>query len=286
MENEILEVLDYSNDGFNGRFPELGEVYSYLIDSRINVFRGDNKWAIAIERVGYSHRSGLISNDVYYFGNCLFNLDNKNGIPTNVVSIFPVEDKSFTRTVEGFSLNGKQACWKVFGRDVDLILNKSVYQDYNIPIKGYDFGRIAVEESARLMTSIHSNLFFASDIELYKSIPIELKKVMVLDKWHHKDFVFEQVDGMSSSQLQNTYDLNRSLSGLEGISFDQFVKMVKHQETMTKLSNLKVWENNRPSSYETWQQIAKVIDTGNVEFYKPTLIPNNHWENWPESGSL
>ena len=44
-------------------------------------------------------------------------------------------------------------------------------------------------------------------------------------------------------------------------------------------------EKNRPGSYETWQQLADVIITGDVSLYKPTLKPNSHWSNWPESGS-
>nr|WP_167666528.1 hypothetical protein [Micromonospora narathiwatensis] len=42
----------------------------------------------------------------------------------------------------------------------------------------------------------------------------------------------------------------------------------------------------RPSESETFQQIADVLATGDVSRYAPSLPPNTHWSNWPESGSL
>jgi hypothetical protein len=41
-----------------------------------------------------------------------------------------------------------------------------------------------------------------------------------------------------------------------------------------------------PSENETFKQISKVLETGNIEFYKPTKEPNTHWSNWPEGGTL
>lgn len=44
--------------------------------------------------------------------------------------------------------------------------------------------------------------------------------------------------------------------------------------------------NAKPSSYETFPLIAKVLVTGDTTLYKPTLPANNHWSNWPNAGSL
>lgn len=41
-----------------------------------------------------------------------------------------------------------------------------------------------------------------------------------------------------------------------------------------------------PSQNETFQMIAKVLETGSVNLYAPTKTPNNHWRNWPEGGTL
>ncbi len=42
----------------------------------------------------------------------------------------------------------------------------------------------------------------------------------------------------------------------------------------------------RPSESETFHQIADVLATGDLSRYAPSLPPNTHWSNWPESGSL
>jgi hypothetical protein len=46
-----------------------------------------------------------------------------------------------------------------------------------------------------------------------------------------------------------------------------------------------LWDT-RPSDHETYQQLAAVVATGDVSQYRPTMAPNSHWSNWPESGSL
>jgi hypothetical protein len=41
-----------------------------------------------------------------------------------------------------------------------------------------------------------------------------------------------------------------------------------------------------PSASETYQMVAEVLVDGDVTHYRPSLPPNTHWSNWPESGSL
>jgi hypothetical protein len=41
-----------------------------------------------------------------------------------------------------------------------------------------------------------------------------------------------------------------------------------------------------PSQSETFRLIAVVLETLDPSQYRPTLAPNTHWSNWPESGSL
>jgi hypothetical protein len=41
-----------------------------------------------------------------------------------------------------------------------------------------------------------------------------------------------------------------------------------------------------PSRSETFQQLARVLVTGDVGQYRPTEAPNTQWRNWPEGGSL
>lgn len=61
---------------------------------------------------------------------------------------------------------------------------------------------------------------------------------------------------------------------------------------MEQILQLEEWhhpdlvEDERPSSNETFQQLARVLATGDVSLYQPTQPPNTHWRNWPEGGSL
>jgi hypothetical protein len=41
-----------------------------------------------------------------------------------------------------------------------------------------------------------------------------------------------------------------------------------------------------PSAGEVYRLVAEVITTGDVARYRPTLAPNTHWSNWPDSGAL
>lgn len=100
-EEQILAKLDDYKLGYYCQFIDLGHVYSHLIDSRLNIFRGDgDKWAIAAERLGYNPRAGGIMLDIYYFGNCLYNLESYNGQDTNYYTVFPIEWDNFNDTVE------------------------------------------------------------------------------------------------------------------------------------------------------------------------------------------
>ena len=41
-----------------------------------------------------------------------------------------------------------------------------------------------------------------------------------------------------------------------------------------------------PSESETFQQLAKVLCTGNTDYYNPTQLPNTDWRNWLDGGTL
>lgn len=284
---EILNTLDNSNDGFYCSFVELGHAYSYLIDTRLNIFRGNNdRWAIAVERLGYNPRADSIILDINYFGNCLINLENYNQRPTSYYSIYPIDKDNFNDTVDGESLKTDAAFWLVRGQKVSLSHKKQDYLDAGIELKEYESNEINVEKTVRFIVSKNNELFRATDNELYKSIPKELEKILVLDEWYHKDFQLLISPTMTDEHLKQTFEFNKNLTGQDGKNFDDFSKSFRKQEILNDDWNREMWEQNRPSSYETWQLIAKVIVTNTPAFYKPTLKPNTHWANWSDSGSL
>jgi hypothetical protein len=61
---------------------------------------------------------------------------------------------------------------------------------------------------------------------------------------------------------------------------------------MTQLLQLEEWhhpdlaEDKRPSGSASFQQLARVLATGDVGLYRPSQPSNTHWRNWPEGGRL
>lgn len=287
-EADILKVLDYSNDGYYCSFVSLGDVYSYLINTRLNVFiSDDDNWSVAIERLGFSPRAMNIALEIHYYGNCLINLEYFNNRPTSSYSIHPIDQDNFADTTDGEILKPAAKHWVVRGQEVHLSHNKRDYADVNIVLNEYEPNEICVHEAGRLIVAKDPALFRAADKELYKSIPSKLKKILVLDEWFHKDFNLQIQPVIKEDELRPAYNhVDGTIPGMGKITFEQFVQLVTQQQALSNEWNKEIWENNRPGSYETWQLIAKVIVTKDPSKYKPTVKPNTHWKNWPDSGSM
>jgi hypothetical protein len=41
-----------------------------------------------------------------------------------------------------------------------------------------------------------------------------------------------------------------------------------------------------PSATDAFQQLARVLETGDLQHYRPSAPGNTHWKNWPDGGSL
>jgi hypothetical protein len=288
-EKEILSNLDDTYKfGDYFQFIQLGHPYSCLIDSRLNVFWGDDdRWAIAAERLGYNERAGEIELEIYYYGNCLINLEEYNNQQINYYTLRNIDSDSFFKTTDGPDLLPDAKYWLLKSEKINLSADVSTYAVNGIKLKEYEPGQIGVEEAARLAVVSQGDLFRASDDELNKSLPAGLKKVLVLDEWHHKDFLEVNHPVISDEYLKYAYEYNKELNGsVADMDFETFANLLRQQEKRTANSNKRNRNKKRPGSYETWKQIAKVIITRDTSFYQPTLPANTHWKNWPDSGSL
>ncbi|MBN8704212.1 MAG: hypothetical protein J0M08_14220 [Bacteroidetes bacterium] len=181
-------------------------------------------------------------------------------------------------------------------KQIELSHSKEDYRNAGIELKEYEPNEISVEEVGRLLVTKHRDLFRATEDELYKSIPNELEKILVIDEWFHKDFYqndFDPIESMpfpipSPEQLKEAFESKIDELNELNISKEALLKsfdFTDHNERRIDHNN-EEWENNRPSSYETWQLIAKVIATGDTLLYKPTLEPTSHWKYWPEAGTM
>lgn len=285
-EQHILDALDHSNDSYYCNFLPLNHPYTCLIDTRLNLFRSDEDWAIAAEILGYNPRGGRIELNIYYHGNCLVNLERYNSRDVNNYAVYPIDEESFQEAAPDELLSPTAQNLLVRGIQLDLSHDKSEYERAGIELVEFEPDRITIDEVGRLLITRNEAIFRATDVELYKSIPQHLKKILALDEWHHKDFTVGPQKVMSAEDIVSTYDLNQQIGSLHGMTLANFTATIRAQEERMGQFDREEWETARPSSYETWQQIAKVLATGDTRYYRPTLEPNTHWSNWPESGSL
>lgn len=276
LSTEILDALDNCDKNSNFNFPNLEHPYVYLADCRLNLFRDDEgHWVIATEILGYHTRGAgwAVALDISYLGNCLRQPEDTDP-KYNYYTVLPLDSDSFNDTIDIEALQPKATSWNVRGVEVPLSHDKTDYEVEGITLKEIEPGAIAGEEVLRFMVARNRPLFRATDNELYRWIPSTLKKILVLDEWHHKSF------HQTRSPFENPQFLLR---------FDQnnpvIAAMILEELKKSEHWNSVQWEN-RPSTYETWQQIARVLATGDTTIYNPSLPSNTHWRNWPEGGSM
>lgn len=269
-------------------FITLSHPYVYLIYSRLNIFKGYNdEWAIVAKVLGYNPRGDCISLELTYFGNCLKNLEPVNSQMVNSIEVYPVDIDSFRETVELDVLNSRSDYWLVRGEKLPLSHNKQDYLDEGIELKEYEPGEICAEEVGRLLIKQYADLFRATDEELYTCIPGMLKKIMVLDEWYHKEYHQLPDDYTMPDFGHPLFErLRQEIEEKSQMDFESFKNIFVEEQDKNEQHNNGKRKNNSPGSYETWQMLAKVIVAGDASFYKPTLPPNNHWKNWPDSGSM
>lgn len=271
---EILSTLDNCDKKSSFNFITLEHPYIFTIDSRLNIFRdNDGRWAIVSEVLGYNPRGSAIGLEIRYFGNCLVGLK-KTDKAYNYYMAQPIDWDSFKKTIKNEVVNPDAKFWLIRGQEIALSHDPQEYKDAGIELKEYEPGEISAEEVGRLLILKHRDLFRATDEELYRSIPKDLEKILVIDEWYHKEFC----------QSRSPFEKPKMLARFD-MTDPNIQAMVQRELDQTARANERNWAD-RPGSYETWQQIAEVIVSGDPSKYQPTLAPNSHWSNWPEAGAL
>ena len=279
---EILRVLDHSNDDYYGEFVPLNHPYSYLIDTRLNLFRSADEWAVAAEILGYNPRGGRVELLIFYYGNCLIQLEQSNRHPINYYSVDFINWASYLAATRDELLNPAAQTLLVRGTAVPLSHDGAAYERAGIALSEVEPGRISLEEVGRLLITQRPDLLRATDAELHKSIPAHLRKILVLDEWHHRDYSTGPPRVATEVEISRGYAQHKAFDSLSDLSLEALTTTIRAQEERAR----QAWDHSRPSSYETWQQLAQVLATGDTRYYQPTLLPNTHWSNWPESGTM
>lgn len=119
--------------------------------------------------------------------------------------------------------------------------------------------------------SIRGNLIEYFPIEVYKENGIELEE--------SSTWVFELTRLLAAIEKENVLakDDERRISISPELEQVMLLDEWYHPNLI---------EGELPSSNETFQQLAKVLETGDLSNYKPSFKPNTAWKNWPEGGLL
>lgn len=116
----------------------------------------------------------------------------------------------------------------------------------------------------------------------------------ILPLYHNRQLYKDSGIEIEDAQRINAFEFLRLLDALH---HDKLVatenEILERIPTfLPKIIELHNWfhpdvvNDELPSNNETFIQIAKVLETGNIDYYKPTHEPNTHWKNWPDGGTL
>lgn len=110
------------------------------------------------------------------------------------------------------------------------------------------------------------------DIDFYRLKGIELEEPPQIMVW---EFLRSIIDDHKELFLATEEEIRQRIPG-----------------DLSRILKLDEWYHNdlanaeMPGENETFQMIAKVLETGDSKLYQPTREPNNHWKNWPDGGTL
>ena len=144
----------------------------------------------------------------------------------------------------------------------------------------------------------NSSDFPTFDEEYMESLNPEAKTMVLRDKEviinHNREFYLNKGIELDERGKIFVWEFLRGLEPEFNKEFEATEKEIRVRipVDLAKIIELTEWyhpdcaDSELPSKNETFKQIAKVLETGQTELYKPTTKPNNHCKNWPEGGTL
>jgi hypothetical protein len=193
---EILEQFDRCAGDYS--FPMLDNGYIYLGDTRLSAYRDAERWALVVEVVGYSVRTGWhygLHNCLYCFGNCL------NGSPGMapeelVMTGDSPDDPTFQ---EECSWYVRKEAKTVNLRGVDVPLKLSPEEFAMKGIELVEPPHITGTELMRSLLPEYREQLLATEEELRAQIPADLPMILRLEDWPHPDLVKSELPSKSET---------------------------------------------------------------------------------------
>lgn len=174
--------------------------------------------------------------------------------------------------------NGIDNCLHIFGNCIKSNPGTDNANFLSITNNGSDFPTFdeAYEESlnpaAKTMALRDKEILINHDREFYLNKGIELAE-------SGKIMVWEFLRGLEP-------EFNKDFEATEEEIRERIPKDLPKIIELTEWHHPDCADSELPSNNETFQQIAKVLATGQKDFYRPTNPVNNHWKHWPDGGTL
>lgn len=227
-------------------FPMLDNGYVYPAAARMSAHRSSADWALVIETFGFSPREGFPSLTVQTFGSRICNRKS----PASCIAA-----EAHLRYLAANPYNEFRSEYPFDG------------SDWLDP----DSDELIVETPAKAI--LRGKIFETPPLRAYAAAGIEL---VASPRVHTFEFCRIAAELRRDDVLATSEERRFNLP-----------------QDFTQLLVLDAWNHpnvvldiERPSRAETFQQVAKVLVTGDSAHYRPTISPNTHWSNWPEGGIL
>jgi hypothetical protein len=228
------------------RFPMLDNGYVYLAATRLSLYRSKPDWAMVIEVFGFSPRAGLPDTSIQTFASRLYDRD-------------PPENYVNRKAYEGYLANNPNNEYRSF------------FPVEEGPWLDADNGEFVAEGAHRVL--VRNQTIPLPSAGEYARYGIELEqapRVQVFELCRFlADIAREQVLATPKERRVSVFP-----------DMDQILQLEEWHHPNV------VDEEERPSGSEAFQQLARVLATGDVRLYQPSQSPNTHWLNWPEGGRL
>ena len=227
-------------------FPMLDNGYVYLAATRLSLFRSTADWAIVIEVFGFSPRTGLPDTHIYTFASRV-----ENRKPANDYVTPEAHRQYLTKNPHNESR---------FIYPID----EGPWQDSDdLELLGHDASHVVIRGNAISLPPAYQ----------YNESGIELERpptVRVYEACRYLAAV--QRDLVLATEAERRADVPPEL--------DQILQLEEwnHPDVVD--------DTARPNGSETFQQLAAILSTGDLDLYQPSMPPNTHWSNWPEGGTL
>lgn len=227
-------------------FPMLDNGYVYLAATRLSLYRTTVDWAMVIEVFGFSPRFGQPDTHIHTFASALCNRD----APEKYA-----KREAYDRYLANNPNNESRFVYPIDAGDWQ--------DDQNDEILAAEAREVVVRGQRQPIPSV--------------------------DEYAQRGIVVE------NPARVRVFELCRFLADVarDSVLATAPERRVSVLPDMTALLQLDEWHHpnvvdpdDRPSGSETFQQLAQVLATGDVAFYRPSQPPNTHWRHWPNGGTL